>query len=73
MRLKFTTPVLVIALALAACGDKAADDTTTVGKAGDGKAAPVDAAAPAISGGSWIGNAPYMERGIIAVAFFKPG
>ena len=77
MRKTFTTAAfaVVVALTLAACGDKAADDTTTTGKTGGTEApeTPTLAAAPAISGSSWIGDAPYMERGLIAVSFFKPG
>lgn len=74
MRKTFTTAAfaVVVALALAACGDKAADDTTTTGKTG-GTEAPEASSAPAISGGSWIGDAPYMERGLMAISFFKPG
>jgi hypothetical protein len=70
MRKTFTTAAfaVVVALALAACGDKATDDTTT-GKTG-GNDAP---AAPALAGGTWMGDAPDMAKGVTAISFFKPG
>ena len=78
MRNHFMTAAfaVVLALALAACGDKAAYDTTTTGDTGGTEAPDVPAtaaAAPAISGGSWIGDAPNTERGLMAISFFKPG
>ncbi len=71
MRKTFTTAAfaVVVALALAACGDKAADDTTT-GKTDGGASAP---AAPALAGGDWMGDKPDMARGVTAISFFKPG
>ena len=70
MRKTFTTTTLavVVALALAACGDKAADDTPT-GKTGGGDAP----AAPALDGGDWMGDKPDMAKGVTAISFFKPG